>query len=183
LDDNIVLSFRDRAIGVLAFYTGLRSCDIAALKLNDINWEKDSIHIIQEKTGIPLTLPLRPVVGNAIYDYIKHERPDTEEETIFLTTDKKTRKLRGSSIYKTTVAIMDRAGVRVVSGRKGIHLFRHNFVVSMLNNGVQSPVITEVLGHKSPKSIEFYLHSDMTSLKRCALSIEKYPVGKEVFGE
>jgi integrase len=36
------LSYRNRAIGLLALLCGLRSCDIAALKLDDINWEKEN---------------------------------------------------------------------------------------------------------------------------------------------
>ena len=35
--------------------------------------ENDLILINQEKTDVPLKLPLRPVVGNAIYDYICQE--------------------------------------------------------------------------------------------------------------
>ena len=177
------LTLRDKAIVTIAFYTGLRGCDIAALTFDNIDWEHNMIHLIQNKTGSPLTLPLRPVVGNAIFDYVKQERPDAENDTIFLTQDKKARKLRTTSIYNATTAVLIKAGVRAKSGKKGTHLFRHNFSVALLQNGIQTPVISEVLGHASPISIERYLESDLIRLKECALSIEKYPVGKEVLGE
>ncbi|MCB2298161.1 tyrosine-type recombinase/integrase [Clostridium tagluense] len=64
------LSQRDRAIGMLLLHTGLRSCDIAALKMDSINWTTEKLWIIQQKTEIPLELPLMPIVGNAIYDYV-----------------------------------------------------------------------------------------------------------------
>mgnify|MGYP000650600227 FL=1 len=84
LNENSVLSFQERAIGLLAFYTGLRSCDIAALCFSNIDWEKDIISITQQKTGKPLVLPLRAIVGNTIYDYIIKERPKSKEDFIFL---------------------------------------------------------------------------------------------------
>jgi integrase len=177
------LTLRDKAIVTIAFYTGLRGCDIAALTFDNIDWKHNIIHLIQNKTGAPLTLPLRPVVGNAIFDYVEQERPDSDNETIFLTQDKKTRKLRTTSMYNATTAVFKKAGVRAEGGKRGTHLFRHNFAVALLQNGIQTPVISEILGHASLKSIEPYLESDLIRLKGCALSIEKYPVGKEVFGE
>ena len=63
------LTLCDRAIGMLALYTGLRGCDIAGMAIDAIDWDKDLIYIRQQKTEIPLELPLTAVVGNAIYDY------------------------------------------------------------------------------------------------------------------
>ncbi len=176
------LTLRDKAIVTIAFYTGLRGCDIAALTFDNIDWEHNIIHLIQNKTGKPLTLPLRPVVGNAIFDYVEQERPGSDNETIFLTQDKKTRKLRTTSIYNATTAVLTKAGIRAEGGKRGLHLFRHNFAVALLQNGIQIPVISEILGHASPISIEPYLESDLIRLKECALSINEYPVGKEVLG-
>ena len=177
------LTLRDKAIVTIAFYTGLRGCDIASLTFDNIDWEHNIINLFQNKTGTPLTLPLRPVVGNAIFDYIKNERPDSDNKTIFLTHDKKPRKVRSTTLYNAVTAVLTKSCVRTESGKKGLHLFRHNFAVALLQNEIQTPVISAILGHISPVSIEPYLESDLTRLKKCALSIEKYPVGKEVFGE
>jgi integrase len=182
-DDNNPNHLRNKAIVTITFYTGLRGCDIAELTFDDIDWEHNMINLIQAKTGVPLTLPLRPVVGNAIFDYIKQERPDSDSKTIFLTHDKKPRKLSNSALYHATVAVLNKAGVRTEGGKRGLHLFRHNLALTLLQNGIQTPVISGLLGHTSPVSIEHYLESDLIRLQECALSIEKYPVGKEVFGE
>ena len=42
-------------------------------------------------------------------------------------------------------------------------------------------MITEILGHASPESVNAYLESDEDALKGCALSVQSYPIGKEVF--
>lgn len=180
-DDRSNLTLRDKAIVTIAFYTGLRGCDIASLTFDNIDWKHNLIHLTQNKTGTPLTIPLRPVVGNAIFHYVERERPNCENGIIFLTRDRDARKLRITSIYNATTAVLTKAGVRVGEGKKGTHLFRHNFAVTLLQNGIQTPIISQMLGHTSPKSIEPYLESDLVRLKECALSIEMYPVGKEVF--
>ena len=61
---------RERAIGMLLFFTGIRSCDICYMKFSDIDWEKEELHIIQQKTANILFLPMSAAVGNAIYDYV-----------------------------------------------------------------------------------------------------------------
>lgn len=38
--------------------TGLRACDIIALRLPDIDWRAGTVGLVQQKTGNPLTLPL-----------------------------------------------------------------------------------------------------------------------------
>ena len=53
-----VVSARDAAITLLALSTGLRACDIVALRLGDVDWRGHTIGIVQQKTGNPLTLPL-----------------------------------------------------------------------------------------------------------------------------
>lgn len=67
-------------------YTGLRGCDISALTLENFDWEHDLIKNTKAKTGQPLTLPLRAVVGNAVFDYLLKERPQCPEPYVFSST-------------------------------------------------------------------------------------------------
>ena len=175
------LSLRDKAIGLLAFYTGLRSCDIAGLELSDIDWNSDLIHIRQQKTAVPLTLPLRAIVGNAIYDYLINERPRTECQNVFVTQAPAFTKLQNGSLYNISLQIMKAGNIRTTPGdRKGFHLFRHHMAISLLENGIPQPVISQTMGHGSPASLNPYLSADFSHLKECALSIECFPIRKEV---
>jgi len=182
LEDDSSLSLQNRAIGLLAFYTGLRSCDIAALTLDQIDWENDLIRIVQQKTGTPLVLPLRAIVGNAIFDYITKERPKSSENTVFLTVNIPYKRVQSSNLYAICVTIMKKADIRNhPSDKKGFHLFRHHLATSLLEKGVEQPVISRTLGHQSPNSLDTYLGADFIHLKECALSIKCFPVKKEVF--
>jgi integrase len=165
------LSCRDRAIGLLALLCGLRCCDIATLNIGDINWEKEKINIVQQKTGVALSLPFCSVVGNAIYDYIMEERPKTaDEDHLFFVNDREVRPV-SSQLYHISVKIMNKAGVRSDTGKKGFHLFRHRFGVMMFNKGVPGAVITASMGHVSPASLDAYLDSDLMRLKACGCSV------------
>lgn len=173
-DDSITL--KDRAIVTLLLNTGLRGCDVRHLKLNDINWANETLNIIQDKTGEPLELPLLASVGNALYKYIIEERPDTGSQYVFLTDDFTHRVLTQSAIYFSISKVMKAAKIRVNKGdRKGSHIFRYNIAISMLENEVARPIISQTLGHSSPKSLESYLNADLRHLKEMAISIDKFP--------
>lgn len=177
-----LLTLCDKAIGMLALYTGLRGCDIAGMTLDSIDWGRDLIYIRQQKTEFPLELPLTAVVGNAIYDYLTSERPHTESRYLFVSQNKPYDRLKSRSIGNVAVRIMIAAGIRQSKGdRKGFHIFRHHLATALLGNGVPQPVISRVLGHTSPDSLEAYLSADFLHLKECSINIEHFPVSEEVF--
>jgi Site-specific recombinase XerD len=183
-DTNSRLSLRDKAIGLLAMFTGLRGCDIAGLKFSNIDWNNDFIIINQQKTNVPLKLPLRAIVGNTIYDYICNERPRCRYEEIFITQTTPYKQLVSKGMNSVAKKIMHMSNIRQNRGdRKGLHVFRHHFATSLLKNDVPQPVISNALGHTSPDSIAAYLSADIVHLKECSLSIELYPIRKEVFDE
>jgi integrase len=181
-DESSGLTLRNRAIGILALYTGLRGCDIAALKIASINWEDDLILLEQQKTEVPLELPLSAVVGNAIYDYLNLERPTTDCEYIFVSEHQPKRQLKSKSLSNIFDKIMKSANIRRgLNDRRGLHIFRHRLATELLGNKVSRPVISQILGHISPKSLDVYLSADFKHLKKCSRSIEKFPINREVF--
>lgn len=182
LEEDSTLSLQNKAICLLALYTGMRSSDICSLTFKSIDWENDLIRIRQQKTGATLVLPLRAVVGNAIFDYITKERPKSSADTIFLTINAPYRRLHSSNLNAICITVMDKAGIRQNAGdRKGMHLFRHYLATSLLSYGVERPIISSTLGHQSPGSLTPYLSTDFIHLKECALDIDRFPVRKEVF--
>lgn len=176
------VSLRNKAVMLLLVLTGIRSSDVACLTLDSIDWEGDKIYLCQQKTGLPLELPLIPAIGNAIFDYLTQERPDTESRRLFLSETWPFSPLANNSIENIVAKTFKLAGIRQEAGsRKGTHIFRHNAASSMLENGIQQPVISKVLGHSSPQSLDAYLSADFVHLKECALDIGAFPIGKGVF--
>ncbi|MFI3306937.1 MAG: tyrosine-type recombinase/integrase [Mycoplasmatota bacterium] len=184
LENSKKITIRDKAIMSLLLYTGIRSCDIANLKLTDIDWQKNKIEIIQQKTSQLLELPLIPAFGNVIYDYIKNERPNVNINNVFIKYNLK-QAITTSSIQNTVAIVMSESNIRMKKGeRRGTHLFRYNIVTALLNNDVSQPIITSTLGHTNPKSLDPYLSINTKELYECSISIEKFPcIFLEVFND
>lgn len=177
------LTYEERALGLIFFFTGLRQCDVKKLEQTDVNWNSSTINLIQSKTQKPVSVPLRPVVGNALYNYLTIERPITSNLLLFLTPNKWSMPLTHAYLRKVCNKIYDLAIVRMKGGRRGFHLFRHNIAVRLLEKDVDMSIISSTLGHESPKSVEQYLGVTHKKLKDCALSIEKYPLTNSIYGE
>ena len=65
---------RDYAMALCFAELGLRTCEVAALRLDDINWREGTVRIVEGKSRERL-LPLTPQIGDAIADYLKAGRP------------------------------------------------------------------------------------------------------------
>ena len=182
--DSSELTLRDKAIGTIAVYMGLRSGDIAGLQISSIDWNNDTLCIKQQKTGAPLTLPLSAVVGNAVWDYMELERPKSDSEYVFISARKPFKHLACTgSMYTVAQKIMKVANIRQNKGdRQGFHIFRHYFATTLLGNGIPRPLVSNLTGQIAPESLEPYLSADFVHLKKCAISIERFPVSREVFG-
>lgn len=178
------LCLRDKAIIMLLLYTGLRACDIASLKLESVDWEKEIIRVCQRKTDTPLELPLSAIVGNAIFAYLTNERPTSNDGHVFLRAVQPYTSLSDTSISVSVDKVCRIIGIRQAKGeRRGTHIFRHKAATAMLENNVSRPVISTILGHTSPVSVDAYLHAGFQHLKECALSIREFPIAKGVLGE
>lgn len=176
------LTKRDLAIGMLLYFTGLRAGDISDLQLNEINWQSEIICRKQSKTGLSVELPMSVGVGNALFEYITEERPDKPDPHVFLWNKPPYMPIDAAVIWPVTAHIYKAAGIRQsVGDRRGSHLFRHHVATHLAMKGFAQPIISEILGHEAPESLNHYLSSDIEHLRTCALSVEEFPVAGEVF--
>lgn len=176
------LSLRDKAVVSMAMYTALRGSDIAQMRMDNIDWKRDQINLTQSKTQQPIVLPLRAIVGNPLIDYLINERPgNLGIKHLFTNAICPENQMNSSTIGGIVRRFFKKAGIRSDGKENGIRLFRRYLATKMLETGVQPKVISDILGHQSPESLNPYIGTDIRHLRECGLSIEKYPVGKEVF--
>lgn len=176
------LSPRDRAIMMLLLYTGMRSCDVASIKHSDINWENETIAVIQQKTAEPLEAAMLPAVGNAVFEYIRSMADAHPGGYLFQEPQDPGTHISAVKVRSVARKVYKLAGIRQGKGEhKGTHLFRHRAATKMLENGVGRAVISRTLGHTNPDSLAPYLHADFQHLGEFALDISGYPVPEEVF--
>ncbi|GAC1382926.1 MAG: hypothetical protein NVSMB45_09680 [Ginsengibacter sp.] len=172
VDRSSQIGKRDYAVVLIAARLGLRASDIASLKFENLHWDKSIIKLQQHKTGKELILPLLPDVGNAIIDYMKYGRQQSDQPYIFLCHRPPYGHFTNSNIV---THIVQRAFLKcglVDKQRKfGSHALRHTLGFRMLQESTLLPVITEVFGHQSSESTRYYLRIDLKSMKQCMLNV------------
>jgi integrase len=181
IDATTSLGKRDYAIVLLAAETGLRLADILELKLNDINWNKSEIAVIQSKTGEPIHLPLAAGVGNAIADYILHSRQKSDSPHIFLRSVRPYARLGCVGGGKNIInRYLGKAGVRHEAfDGKTFHAFRRTQGTRLVEAGVPLPETAEMLGQKDINSPKRYISLNNGKMRACCLDISEYATRKD----
>ena len=62
---------------------GLRSAEVARLSLDDIDWRAGTISLRGTKGRREDVMPLPASTGQAIAEYLRHERPKTKHRMVF----------------------------------------------------------------------------------------------------
>jgi integrase len=164
------VSARDAAITLLALTTGLRACDILALRLADVDWRGQTIGIVQQKTGNPLTLPLPALVMVRLAGYVLEERPGSADDHVFLRSVAPHVRLAGhASVHRVIAQTFRKAGVTDV--RAGTRFLRHNAASRLLRAAVPLATVAAVLGHAREDSTNLYMSVDRERLLDCVLPV------------
>lgn len=163
---------RNYAMVVIASQLGLRSSDIANLEFDNFDWNNDTINLIMKKTGKQIILPITSDIGNAIIDYVKNGRPESDAPYIFLTHVAPFRVISSSSLATMIKQQVLKADISIKNNTTcGMHLFRHTLASVLLKKGVELSTISEILGHSNTKTTMIYTHIDIESLRQCALEV------------
>ncbi len=163
---------RNYAIILIAARLGLRASDIARLKFDSLKWETNTIELTMIKTGRELVLPLLADVGNAIIDYLKYARPESEEPYVFLTERPPHGSFSTSNVVTHIVQrAFRKAGIDVTNRKFGPHSLRHSLGFRMLEQSTILPIMSDVFGHESTESTRYYLRIDLQSMKQCMLDV------------
>jgi site-specific recombinase XerD len=159
---------RDYAILQILYTYGVRGGQVRALRLEDIDWERDQILFKASKRGKDVELPLTVEVGESLLDYLRNARPACSYPEVFLTCRAPYHPLPNSNSLS---AIVDRclraAGIDIPS--KGAHAFRHGFATRMLQQGHSLKAIADVLGHRHLGTTFLYTKVDFPALKQVGL--------------
>ena len=173
VDTKTDMGKRDMAMLMLAITTGLRAIDIVNMKLQDIDWLRGEIKLVQRKTLVPVILPLMPEAGEAVKEYILFARPKSDSEYIFLTTKYPIRKFTDDTTFGYMFGKYQRmAGIeRKPFDGKGFHSIRRRIATKMIVSGVPVTTIANILGQMNIESSKQYLSFDTENLRECALSL------------
>lgn len=158
---------RDYAIVRCLVDLGLRSCEVAALRLDDIDWKNGTLTVRVGKSHRVDVLPLPAVTGQAIANYLHKARPTTESRAVFVR--------HRAPLDVPVDASVIRSVVRQAAARSGLagrlhgpHRLRHSAATRMLQGGATLKEIADVLRHRSLDTTAIYAKVDLTRLSAVA---------------
>ena len=132
IDRSNAIGKRDYAMLLLAILLGMRAGDICALKFQKSGLAPEADHLYTAKTQKVNTLPLLPVIGDAIIDYLKNGRLDSECDNVVYPHIHPYGEFQSStSLSENLKRYMKYAGM-TVKKRKAAHSLRHTLASSLL---------------------------------------------------
>lgn len=158
---------RDYAILLILARLGLRSCEVAALRLEDLDWETSRINVRSRKAGRTVALPLPADVGRAIAGYLKAGRPHCVCREVFVRNQAPIRGMSRISVGHVARRAFLRSGINGVS--LGAHTFRHTLASDLLRRGASLDKIGRILRHKDASTTAIYAKVDMGALRPLAM--------------
>jgi site-specific recombinase XerD len=163
---NGAADIRGRAIVLLLAVYGLRRSEVARLRLEDVDWEGEILHVTRPKQRYTQQYPLDWEVGNAILRYLKEARPRCVHRELFLTLHAPVRPLMPACISPIVRSRLDALGIHVP--RRGAHCLRHACARHLLACGFSLKQIGDQLGHRSAAATRIYVKVDIDGLRQVA---------------
>ena len=154
---------RDRAILLLLALYGMRSGEVAALRLEQIDWAGRTLRLIRLKRRQPQIYPLLPAVAEALARYADTVRPPSSCQEVFLCMQAPRRPLKASSIFD--VANRRFVALGIEAKHRGGHALRHACAVRLLAEGLTLKEIGDHLGHRSTSATSTYAKVNMAALR------------------
>jgi len=160
---------RDYAILLLLARLGLRAGEVAALRLEDLDWRAGEL-LVRGKGPRLDRLPLPVDVGEAVAAYLTRGRPRAACREVFLSVAAPIGALGNMAISDVVRRSCRRAGIEPI----GAHRLRHALAVDLVAAGAALPEIGQLLRHRSASATRIYARVDLELLRSVA---QPWPVG------
>src|SRR6266540_1320507 len=154
---------RDFAILVVLARLGLRANEVAALRVDDVDWRVGEI-TVRGKGNRTDRLPLPVDVGQAIAGYCRRGRPRRQCPALFVQAKAPYAALSSSGVSKVVEAACARAGLP----KAGAHRLRHSAAVALRRAGAPLFEIGQLLRHQHAVTTAGYARDDQDALAEVA---------------
>lgn len=149
---------KHRMLLSLLYGCGLRCMEARNLRIDDLDFERQMLHVKQGKGGKDRYIPLNISLIAALKVYLAKHKP---KEWLFngkpLARDTSSNKWRYSQRGAQWV-VTQAARKAAIGKRVSTHTLRHSFATHLLEDGLDIVTIKELLGHSKIETTLVYLH-------------------------
>jgi site-specific recombinase XerD len=147
-------TFRDLALVGLMLLDGLRSCEVLALQLQDLQLAEAHMRVLG-KGNKKRVLPLPPEVIEVLEKYLRLERPPTNSSFLFVSLK---GRQRGRAMTPAGLRSLFRHHRRCSEVlQANAHRLRHTFGADMVRAGISVPALQHLMGHSQIHTTMLYV--------------------------
>lgn len=164
-------SYRDLGLVGLMLLDGLRSCEVLALELGDVQLADGQMRV-HGKGNKKRLVPLHPDILEVLRHYLRLERPLTNAPALFVS-------LKGRQRGQAMTAAGLRSLFRHHRARSQVrhanpHRARHTFGTDMVRAGMSLPALQHLMGHSQISTTMLYVElAPQDVWREYAYAIEK----------
>jgi integrase/recombinase XerD len=151
---------REHAMFLFAVAHGARAQEICNLRISDINFHNEQVHIARLKGSLPSTQTLLKVKGNSLFDekaalkaWLAVRQADADN---FVFNSQKSTQMSRITIFKLFRTIARKAGLGETLQHP--HVLKHTAAMLLVQQGANAFLIRQALGHKSFDSTLAYVN-------------------------
>jgi integrase/recombinase XerD len=144
-------SRRDRLMILLLYGCGLRTGELCALDVADINRERQELVVQKAKNDRPRAIPIPAGVYTELLAYLLDHG---KRGPLFRTGGRQVR-ISAKDVGAAVASAATRAGLRAAITPRTL---RHSFATHLMDRGVDLAIIASLMGHRSPHETGVYLH-------------------------
>jgi integrase len=157
------VGLRDNAVLLLMARLGLRSAEIADLRLDDLDWRSGEV-VVRGKGGRVDRLPLPADVGAALVEYLRRGRRHSTLRQVFVRTVGPDAPMSRQSVVMVPRCASRRAGIGTVAA----HQLRHRAACRVLAEGGNLTEVAQLLRHQAEATAAIYAKVDLAALSAAA---------------
>src|SRR5215831_13046217 len=172
---------REHAMFLFAVAHGARAQEICNLRLSDVNFANQQIHIARLKGSLQSTQTLLRVKGNSLFDekaafkaWLVVRKPDAGD---YVFNSQKSIQLNRVTVFKIYRQIARKAGLGETLQHP--HVLKHTAAMLLVQRGANAFLIRQAMGHKS------FGHAGLCESVRCgrlcgpAQGLQSGPLGRQ----
>jgi integrase len=167
---------REHAMFLFAVAHGARASEICNLRISDINFHSEQVHVARLKGSLDSTQNLLRVKGSSLFNeavalkaWLDVRKPDAED---YVFNSQKSTRLNRVTVYMLFRAIARAAGLPETLQHP--HVLKHTAAMLMVRAGANAFLIRQHLGHRSFDSTLAYVNpsdSDASAAAAKAFSV------------
>ena len=151
---------REHAMFLFAVAHGARASEICNLRIADLNFKSEQVHVARLKGSLDSTQTLLRVKGSALFNegavlkaWLDVRKPDADD---FVFNSQKSTRLSRITVYKLFREIARCAGLP--ESLQHPHVLKHTAAMLMVRAGANAFLIRQHLGHRSFDSTLAYVN-------------------------